>query len=270
MGNPENIKAYYDARVEAEWRRLEDSWLEHAITRHFIDARLRPASSVLDIGGGPGRYALDLAAQGHSVDLADLSPGNIAFAKARARERGVALRQARVSDARDLSGFSDDSYDMVLNLGPLYHLTEVEDRRRAVRETLRVLKPGGCAFFAFVSRYAPIHFNLKTAPEDIAMRHHLMTGILADGTYRPGPDEAFFTDAFFADPDEIQPFMEACGAETLDLFGAEGPMAQSEAQLAGLPPEARQAWLDLAIETARTPAAIYGSEHIVFVGRRAT
>jgi len=95
-----------------------------------------------------------------------------------------------------------------------------------------------------------------------------MTGILENGTYRPSQEYPFFTEAFFIDPLEIRPFMAEFGAVELDMFGAEGMMAQSEDRLAGLSPEVWQGWLELAIETAVTPGALYASEHIVFVGRK--
>ena len=268
MHDLDTIKDYYDGRVEEEWARLDASWLEYAVTRHFIAAYLQPASRVLDLGGGPGRYALDLAAEGHSVDLADIAPGNIAFAEEQARRRGVRLRSSRVVDARDLSAFADASFDMVLNLGPLYHLLDPADRVRAVRETLRVLKPSGHALFAFVSRYGPIHYTARTAATDIGHRRGTMAAVLDHGVHRPSSDRPFFTDAYFADPDAIRPFMARCGVVELRMFGAEGMFAQSEDRLAGLAPEHRQGWLELAVRTAVTPAALYGSEHLVFIGRR--
>jgi len=95
-----------------------------------------------------------------------------------------------------------------------------------------------------------------------------MTGILENGTHQPSQGDPFFTEAFFIDPLEIRPFMAECGAVDFAMFGAEGMMAQSEDRLAGLSPEVRQGWLELAIETAATPGALYVSEHIVFVGRK--
>ena len=267
MYETDAIRDYYDARVAEEWRRLDESWLEFSVTRHFIGQYLRPNATVLDIGGGPGRYALDLAAAGHTVDLADLSQANIAFAQEQVQQMGVELRQALVMDARDLSMFADASYDLVLNLGPLYHLTEKEDRIQTVRESLRVLKPGGHAFFAFISRYAPAYHHLKTLTEGARFDFDLFNHILKSGTHTPSGDRSFFTDSFFIDPSEIRAFMRACGAVERLLFGAESMMAQSENRLAGLSEVERQAWLNLAIELAPSPAALYGSEHIVFVGR---
>ena len=53
-------------------------------------------------------------------------------------------------NAMDLSAFPDDAYDIVLLLGPLYHLYNAEDKRRALGEAIRVTKPGGLVFAAYV------------------------------------------------------------------------------------------------------------------------
>ena len=109
---------------------------------------------------------------------------------------------------------------------------------------------------------------MKRALDDVDSCRHVMTGILENGSHRPSQENPFFTEAFFIDPLEIRPFMAEFGAVELDMFGAEGMMAQSEDRLAGLSPEVWQGWLELAIETAVTPGALYASEHIVFVGRK--
>ena len=268
MTDTDRVKAYYDQRVRQEWTRLDESWLEYAVTRHFIDAVLAPGSVVLDIGGGPGRYAFALAGAGHQVDLADLSPANIAFAEEHARQTGTRLRSTQVLDARDLSPLADESYDLVLNLGPLYHLLDAADRVRAVRECWRVLKAGGWGFFAFISRYAPVHFTLKTAPSEIEALRSVMTQVRQAGQLTSMADSSFFTDSVFVDPADIAPFMTSCGIDEGFMFGAESLMAQSEARLRALIEPERRAWLEFAIAEAKTPGALYASEHIVFAARK--
>ncbi len=262
------VGAYYDRRVASEWQRLDGNWLEYAVTRHFIDRFVPTGSDILDIGGGPGRYALDLTASGHRVALADLSAANVAFAEKQAKAAGLELPAAVKADARDLSGFADATFDAVLNLGPLYHLLDEGDRVGAIKESLRVLKPGGSAFFAFISRYAPLHFLLKSAPGEIADKADATRRILESGFYEPRAGEDFFVDAHFADPAEIEPFMRRFALDKLAFFGAESVMAQSEAALQSLPSAARECWLALALQVAATPAAHYASEHLVFVGRK--
>ncbi|GAB5467870.1 MAG: methyltransferase domain-containing protein [Rhodospirillales bacterium] len=264
----DRVRDYYDARRDVEWQRLEASWLEFAVTYHFIQEVLEPGDSVLDIGGGPGRYALALAAAGHPVDLADLSPACLALAETEACRRGLSLRGTTPADARDLSCFADAAFDCVLNLGPLYHLTRPDDRRLCVAESLRVLKPGGYVFFAFLSRYAALHFTAKTAAAAVSSAGTRAMRILREGRYRPAAAEDFFVDAVFDDPAEIATVFDGVDLERESLFGAESFLAQSEARLADLPKAAREDWTALAIATARTPAALYGSEHLVFVGRK--
>ncbi|MEO1194312.1 MAG: class I SAM-dependent methyltransferase [Pseudomonadota bacterium] len=262
------VAAYYDSLCQEEWRRLERHWLEFAVTRHFLKRFLPPEASILDIGGGPGRYALDLTESGHRVDLLDLSPGNIELAGEQARERDLVLNSLSVGDARDLSGYQDSHYDAVLLLGPLYHLVEAGERARAVKEALRVLKPGGVAFFAFISRYAAFHFNTKMFPEQIGEKEDLTRRIFESGLYRPEGKETFFIESHFADPEDIDPFMRQFPLQKLSLFGAEGLFAQSELALAKQKPDVLDTWLDLAIDYAETKGALYNSEHLVFVGKK--
>ena len=235
----------------------------------MIDRVLTKPSRVLDIGGGPGVYALDLAAGGHCVDLVDLSSANIAFAEAKARERGVTLHRADVGDATCLNDHETETYDLVLCLGPLYHLLEDDCRERAVREAIRVLKPSGVGFFAYLSRYAPIYYHLKTDRETIAGMEATIDTVLETGTHRSGVgDDRFFTDSYYVDPMTIGSNMGAFGLEEVCVFGAEGGMAQSEAALLSLEDDARAAWQRVALRMATTTAGLCGSEHVVYVGRK--
>lgn len=268
MSEIERVRDFYDRTVEDEWLRLEKNWLEFGVTKAFLKRFLPPHATVLDNGSGPGRYALELVEIGHSVDLRDLSEQNVAFARKEAQRRGLALNSAKQGDARDLSDLPDTTYDAVLTLGPLYHLTSEDDRRRVIAETVRVLKPGGIAAFAFISRFAAAHYQLKTDPADINARRAVIDEFLYEGRHRLTAETDFFVDAHFVDPSEVSAIFNDAGLEQRALFGAESMMAQSEWRLAALPAAAREQWLDFAISVAETPAALYGSEHVIFVGQK--
>ena len=75
-----NVKAYYDSCPEKEWERLANARLEFDINMSFLTRYIKPGDALLDLGGGPGRYALALAQRGVKVTLCDLSPENAAFA----------------------------------------------------------------------------------------------------------------------------------------------------------------------------------------------
>ena len=121
----------------------------------MLDAHLQPRTRVLDLGGGPGRYAAELARRGHRVVLVDPVPEPLETARAKlAGVEGVESIDA--GDARDLRRHADASFGAVLAFGPFYHLVEEGERRRAAAEMARVLVPGGLAFVATItSRISP-------------------------------------------------------------------------------------------------------------------
>ena len=138
-----DMGAYYDRGTE-EGRLADSGRLEFLRTRELL-ARFLPAPpvTVLDVGGAAGAYALPLAAEGYEVHLVDPVALHVEQAlAASAAQPDAPLASAVVGDARALP-FDDESADVVLLLGPLYHLTEAADRTRALREARRALRPGG-------------------------------------------------------------------------------------------------------------------------------
>jgi ubiquinone/menaquinone biosynthesis C-methylase UbiE len=95
----------------------------------MLSKYLKPNSRILDIGGGPGRYSIWLANQGHRVVLSDLSPNLLSIAQTKIDEAGVRINVEEIieADACDLSHWEDDSFDAVLSLGPFYHLPDPSD-----------------------------------------------------------------------------------------------------------------------------------------------
>ena len=107
--------------------------------------------SILDLGGGAGAYSFPLAKKGYKVTLADLSETLLSQAKKQKEEDKVQnLVSCDQVNATDLSVYKDNSFDVVLLFGPLYHLTEKDEREKCIKEIRRVLKPGGKVFASFI------------------------------------------------------------------------------------------------------------------------
>jgi len=219
---PAEIVEHYEREVDESRRIVRGlNELELVRTREIVERHLPPGRlRVLDIGGGPGVHARWLAEAGNEVELVDPMPRHVAAANALAAE-GLAIR-ARQGDARELTE-PDDGFDVVLLLGPLYHLTERADRLTAWREALRVAKPGAPVIAAAISRFASLFSGLAyDALFDPAFRA-IVECDLATGRHRNDAHVAdWFTTAYFHHPDELEVEAADAGAEIIEVVGVEG------------------------------------------------
>ncbi len=262
----EDVESYYDQHAGSEWQRLARHRTEYATTRMAMDRYLPSKSRILDVGGGPGRYAIDLALSGHRVVLLDLSRLNLDLAREKAGEANADLEILVQGNALDLGEFADKSFDAVLCLGPLYHLTSPCDRSRAISEALRVLVPGGLLFAAFITCYAPIRDVAKNAPSVLEQRPESVRRWLNDGITDGGEG---FTSAHFTHPFDVRPLMESFDMETLRIAGAEGAVSMIDDQINGASGQLWDMWVDLNYRLGEDPCLWGASEHLLYVGRKA-
>lgn len=147
MNTPEELIQYYnthdeDARLESKHGKIE--WLT---TIHYIEKYLTPGMKILEIGAGTGKYSHFLAQKGYSVDAIELIEHNIEIFKQFTTENEpVTITQG---NALDLSHIANNTYDITLLLGPMYHLYQTEDQLQALSEAIRVTKKGGIIFAAY-------------------------------------------------------------------------------------------------------------------------
>lgn len=153
---PEGTQKFYESGVEKERLKKGTGRLEKARTEKILDQFLpNPPAIILDVGGGMGAYSFTLAKKGYSVYLIDPVDFNIEEAKKTGKSLPEGSLQGYiVGDARKIE-MSDQSVDVVLFFGPLYHLNQV-DRKTALSEAYRVLKRGGKLFAVGISKCAPL------------------------------------------------------------------------------------------------------------------
>jgi SAM-dependent methyltransferase len=191
-----------------------DGALELLRTQEILRRHLPPApATVLDVGGGPGIHAQWLSADGFTVHVVDPVPRHVE----QVAELGVG---AEVGDARQLTA-ETDSYDVVLLLGPLYHLLEREDRDRALAEAKRVVRPGGLVAAAAIGRYASLYEHVATTLLGTDRVRDAVADILRTGRHEPG--RKGFTAAYFHTADGLEGEMTAAGLTDVTVHGIEGP-----------------------------------------------
>ncbi|MGI6644029.1 MAG: class I SAM-dependent methyltransferase [Bacillota bacterium] len=262
------VETYYDSHAESEWDRLDLHRMEFLTTLRAMNEFIPPRSTNLDVGAGPGRYSIELAKAGHIVTLLDLSPRNVELARQKASNQGAAIAEFVCGKALDLSRFVDSSFEVVLLVGPLYHLVEPSDRDLAINEALRVLKPNGLLFASFISRYAVYVDLLKSDPGLITRYATTYGQLMATAVHIPNEQNPGFTDAHFMHPKDIEPLMSRHGLITLRLAVSEGLIAPVEPSVNALPKEAFDQWVEVCYRLGTDPITWGAGEHMLYVGRK--
>ena len=255
------VREFYNTAVQSEWERI-DGKPEFLITCRFLDRYVKPGDSVLDIGGGPGRYSKYLLDKGCDVTLLDLSEENVRFAlEMSPKLKGFA------GDARLADEMVQGPFDHVLLMGPLYHLPEEKDRVQAVNAALKLLKPGGTLFVSFISSHAGMIYLMKDAPEQLQANpteEAFMELIIDDKPFAG----VGFTTNYFVRQQDVLPFMAQFPLEKRHLFGQESILAPCENNILRQSPEVYAKWIDLAEKLSEMEKFLSWAEHLMYVGRK--
>jgi len=218
------LQQYYDNYTEGERLFNGLGQLELERTKIILNRLLpNPPAKILDIGGATGVYSLWLASKGYEVHLIDQSEKLVHLAKQASQNQPHSpIASFTVGDARSLD-FPTKSIDVVLLFGPLYHLTELEERNQALKEAFRVLKHGGTLFAAAISRFASAVDGFFSGFSNDPVFMEIVERDLIDGQHRnPTGNVMYFTDAYFHRPSDLKKEIESVGFKDVQVFPVEG------------------------------------------------
>jgi len=222
----DDIVRHYTEAFDEE-SRLSDRIgpFEYVRTKGLIARYLEQGRQiVVDVGGGAGAYTLWLAEQGHEVHFIDIVPRHVDRVKEKARGRSLTLGSARVGDARSLA-FEDEFADLVLLMGPLYHLTDQGDRIKALRDCARAVKRSGRVLCTAISRFASLLAGFRFHRFDDAEFETMVDRDLLDGQHRnPIEGSQHLDTAFLHRPNELRQEIERSGLVSERILGIEGPI----------------------------------------------
>lgn len=143
---------FYSGYDEDSRLRSQHGMVEYLTTMRYIEKYLQTGMRILEIGAATGRYSHALAQRGYRVDAVELVEHNIEIFRQKTQPgENITIRQG---NAKDLGFFQDDTYDITLLLGPMYHLFTAEEQLQALSEAVRVTKPGGVIFAAYCGNEA--------------------------------------------------------------------------------------------------------------------
>lgn len=256
-----------------EWGRLDREPIEFQVNWHYIKKYMPKTGRVFDNGAGPGKYSMKLAEEGYKVTLADITPKFVTFAKSKAKELDLEQQFDGffAADARDLNMIMDEQFDASLMLGPLYHLQNEKDRIKAANELYRVTKKNGLVFVAFMPRIRHI-LNSLLSPENWKPNNHMETILQfsQSGCFNHA-EKGRFTGAYYFNIEDINPFMEAHGFESLKLIGSNAGTILSNDNWDYWEKKGEQEVakiIDLIVEKAEDPYILGISSHLLYIGRK--
>ncbi len=158
MARSPDVRKFFEEYGDQEWDRFKNrvtGKIEYAIHRNFLMQHVRPGDTVLDLGSGPGRFAIDMMQAGANVTLGDISPVQLELAKQKVAESGHAADNYLELDILDLSRFEYGQFDLVVCIGGA--LSYVHERYAdALAEMARVVKPGGRVVVGSMSLYGQL------------------------------------------------------------------------------------------------------------------
>ena len=142
-----DVKKVYTQMFDEEKRLCNDkaSSIEFMTNKKYILQELKKGDKILELGAATGRYTLAFAELGYEVTALEYVEENLDVLRSKLQRNHKVIPV--LGNALDLSQFADESFDVVLNMGPLYHFPNPEDRDKVVKESMRVLKKGGGNYY---------------------------------------------------------------------------------------------------------------------------
>jgi ubiquinone/menaquinone biosynthesis C-methylase UbiE len=264
----QHVKDFYDKNAEVEWKRLDLPLckIELASTLHLIEKYFPEAGRVCDIGGGPGRYTIELIRRGYRVSLLDISEQEIALARTELEKAGLSAEQLIVGDALDLSQLDSESFDAALLLGPLYHIVDSERRLAILKELRRILRPGGTAIIAYLNCWGLVKTGIVDFPSQFRDITTLRT-MLAERSFS-GQSLKNFPECYWSNPKIALSEIKKGGLRVISYAGAESfanGMGLHIQQLAETDPQAYDNIVKFAAETCELEQYRDSTDHLHIV-----
>lgn len=262
-----DIEKYYEFNNEENRAKIQA--LEFAVTGALLDYYLPEKSKVLEIGAGTGHYTLKLAQNSHQVTAVELVASLTAINQNRIQNLGLEKNVSfETGDAREVIKSSEsESFDVILIMGPLYHLTESNDRIELMSHATRVLRKNGLLISTHLSRIGLLGYMLTRFPEWAQTSNEEVGQIIKDGFLKEHPRNGEFR-GYFSTADEI---CELHFAQNLDVIGlhCQDPCIGSVDEIYNrLPPNLQQTWTDVLVRISQDPMALGSGRSLFCVSKK--
>ncbi|MCR5271592.1 MAG: methyltransferase domain-containing protein [Lachnospiraceae bacterium] len=259
------LEDYYNKFNEEKRLGRRHGQVEYRVTMHFIEEKLKALETkkekkdirIIDIGAGTGRYCVELANRGYDVTAVEPVKHNLGRLKA----KGSSVK-AYQGNALKLKKFEDESFDLTLMFGPMYHLLTHEERKTAMGEACRVTKTGGSIMVAYcMNEYGVLMYGFK---------ENQVLACLKDGRLStdfhcvPTEDDLYA----YMRPADIDELNEASGMRREKIVAVDGAANYMRPVLKAMDEETFEKFIEYQISIAERADLIGASAHTVDILRK--
>lgn len=263
------VKEYYDNNYEKEWNRLTKPYriIEFMSTMYLIEKYFPKEGDAIDIGCGPGRYSIELLKKGYNVTLFELSDEELKLAKRKIEEEGLKAHDYICEDALNLHLLESEKYDVLLLMGPMYHVLNETDRVKILKEARRILKDDGIALISYINSWGCLKSGVTEFSEVFSDLQNVYN-YLDEQKFDPNTS---FTNLYMTTPINALKEITEAGFNIISYAGAESFLSGIESRVIELAEEDKNVYnnlLKVASETCECPQYRDATEHIHILVRK--
>ena len=254
------LEQYYNKFCEDKRLTRRHGNVEYVTSMKYIHKYLEdmPAKAkILDIGAGTGRYSVALANEGYDVTAVELVKYNLGILK----QKGSSVK-AYQGTALNLKRFEDNTFDLTLLFGPMYHLCTMDEKKKALSEAVRVTRSGGIILVAYcMNEYSILTYGFKQNH----IKELVEQGKLTD-TFRVIPSKEDLYD--YVRLEDIEEINQSQDVERIQIISADGPANHMRQILNAMDEETYELFIQYHLATCERPELLGSCEHTVDILRK--
>lgn len=254
------LEVYYNKFCEEKRLTRKHGNVEYVTSMKYIHKYLEALpqnAKILDVGAGTGRYSVALAEEGYDVTAVELVKYNLGILK----QKGSTVK-AYQGTALNLKRFENDTFDMTLVFGPMYHLYTFDDKVKALSEAKRVTKPGGIILVAYcMNEYSILTHGFK----DNYMKESMKNGKVDDTFHVVAEAEDLYD---YVRLEDIAAYNEAAGLERIQIVSADGPANYMRPILNAMDDETYELFIQYHLSTCERPDLMGACAHTLDILRK--